>query len=209
MNQLYTLKSKSNSFAWFVIFLMLSFVSFKGKTQVLLQNNFDTVAAPLGTGWVNQVEAGTMPWARTATSSFSAPYTGGPYAGSGMAFYDSWNQGAPGVCWLVSPSVSTASLTPGNGLVVSFWALRHSNSANSTEMRMSVWANTSNNRTTAIPLDSVYAHNTRYPITTVNGAWVNYTYAVPASLASSPNLNFFFRANTDFWNNYFLDITFV
>ncbi len=206
MIQLYNLNARARTFSRLAVFLLLLFFSFVGKTQVLLQNNFDTIAAPLGTGWVNQVEAGTMPWARTATSSFSAPYTGGPYAGAGMAFYDSWNQGAPGVSWLISPAVATSAITPGYGLVVSFWALRHSNNiVNSTEMRMSVWVNSSNNRTTAIPLDSVYAHNTRYPITTVNGAWVNYTYAIPASMLTNPNLHFFFRANTDFWNNFFMD----
>ncbi len=205
MIQFYTLNARARAFSRLAVFLLLLFFSFVGRAQVLMQNNFDTIAAPLGTGWVNQVDAGTMQWARTTTSSFSAPYTGGPYAGSGMAFYDSYNQNVPGVCWLISPSVSTASLTPGNGLVVSFWALRHTSSANSTEMRMSVWVNTTNNRNTAVPLDSVYAHNTRYPITTVNGAWVNYTYAIPASFASSPNLHFFFRANTDFWNNFFMD----
>jgi hypothetical protein len=205
MNKRYTLNAKAKTFSKLFVFLFLLFFSFIGKAQVLIQNNFDTIAAPLGTGWVNQVEAGTMTWARATTTQFSAPYTGGPYAGSGMAWYNSYNQNVPGVCWLVSPSVSTAALTPGNGLVVSFWALRHTNSAASTEMRMSVWVNTTNNRATAVPMDSVYAHNTRYPITTANGAWVNYTYAVPAAFVSSPNLHFFFRANTDWWNDFFMD----
>ena len=189
-----------------ILVVLVSFLLFLNvKAQVLLQNNFDTALAPLGTGWVNQVESGTMSWARTTTSSFSAPYTGGPYLGSGMCFYDSWNQNVPGVSWLISPAIPTSNITSGNGVIVSFWALRHTNSTASTDMRMSVWAGTTNNRNTATPLDSVYAHNTRYPITTVNGAWVQYTYVVPSSLLAGTNLFLFFRANTDYWNNFFMD----
>ncbi len=188
------------------ILLTLVFFFGKGlKGQILLQNNFDTTSAPLGTGWVNQVESGTMPWARATASTFSAPYTGGPYSGSGMCFYDSWNQNVPGVSWLVSPAIPTSSITSGNGVIVSFWALRHSNSTTSTDMRMSVWVGNTNNRTTATLLDSVYAHITRYPVTTINGAWVQYTYTVPSSFLTGGNLFFFFRANTDYWNNFFMD----
>ena len=193
------------------ILFILVFFSGKGlKGQILLQNNFDTALAPLGTGWVNQLEAGTIPWTRvTAVTNFftpaCAPYTGGPYAGAGMAGYDSYSQIAPGVSWLVSPAIQTSSITSGNGVVVSFWALRHSYYLPTTDMRMSVWVGNTNNRNTATALDSVYAHNTRYPVTTVNGAWVQYTYVVPSSLLTSPNLFFFFRANTDYWNNFFMD----
>jgi hypothetical protein len=207
MSESYLKNFNLKGFGKFILILLtLVFLSEKGlKGQILLQNNFDTIAAPLGTGWVNQVEAGTMPWARTTTASFSAPYTGGPYAGSGMCFYDSWNQNNPGVSWLISPAIATSAITPGNGVIVSFWALRHSAYTFSTEMRMSVWAGNSNNRNAATPLDSVYAHNTRYPVTAVNGAWVQYTYVIPPSLLVGPNLFLFFRANTDYYNNFFMD----
>jgi hypothetical protein len=175
-----------------ILFTLVFFFGNGLKGQILLQNNFDTTTAPLGTGWVNQVESGTMSWARTTASTFSAPYTGGPFSGSGMCFYDSWNQNVPGVSWLVSPAIPTSSITTGNEVIVSFWALRHSNNTISTDMRMSVWVGNSNNRTTATLLDSVYAHVSRYPVTTVNGAWVQYTYTVPSSFLAGSNLFFFF-----------------
>ncbi|MFN5544759.1 MAG: hypothetical protein ACK49O_06015, partial [Bacteroidota bacterium] len=105
------------------------------RAQILVQNNFDTVAAPLGTGWTSTALAGTMQWARATTASNSAPYTGGPFAGAGMAFYDSWNQNVPGNAVLASPAIPLSSLTPGNGVVVSFRVLRHSNSTLSTDCR--------------------------------------------------------------------------
>jgi hypothetical protein len=190
-------------------FSLLSLIIILGclatHAQILLRNNFDTSSAPLGTGWVNQVQAGSMSWSRATSTNYTSPYFGGPYAGSGMCKYDSWNQNVPGVSWLISPAIATSTITSGNAVTVSFWALRHSNSSSSTEMRMSVWVGNSNNKDLVTPLDSVYAHNSRYPNTTVNGGWVKYTYNVPSTLLSGANLFFFFRANTDWWNNFFMD----
>ncbi len=196
-------KFKSKNLSIILMFILTFIWSTSAYSQIMYANNFDTVAAPTGTGTSYIATVGTLNFSRVTTSTFTTPITT-PYAGSGMAMWDAYSGSNPSAGVMTSRSIDISTVSPGNGLRLSFWFFRHTNSTQSTESRIAVRFGSTNVFGSSISVDSVYAHITRYPVVSTSG-WYQYSYDVPTSLLTNPNLFIFLSVTGDWWNNICLD----
>ncbi|MEN9699903.1 MAG: hypothetical protein RLZZ301_1101 [Bacteroidota bacterium] len=163
--------------------LVFALLSFQGSAQTLNSESFD---APqfLPTGWA---AVGTAPdWARVTT--LSAPLTGGPHSGTGMARMRLPNGStAASVTETIATPVFDLSGRGTNAAPMSFWIYRDSLVPANADS-LAIYVNTSASLTGAIEIGKVARNRSiNVPDTKASNGWYQYTFDIPLSFAGASN----------------------
>ena len=179
------------------LFFALLFALVNLNGQVVLSENFDTalnwsVAHPIGTdtnvGW-SQVATGV-------TGSSSA--TINPFAGVGMARFNSYNIDVVNSYELNSPSIALT----GGSYRVTFKMFRDSGYGTTAADKIDVFVNTVAGSTGGTNIGTVNRAIGLSPIVTADG-WYSYTFLIPGNPSGARFISFL--ATTDYGNNMFID----
>ncbi len=167
--------------------LFTTFISFCATSQILHTESFDATTF-LPTGWVT---VGTAPdWTRQTT--FTAPITGTPHSGAGMARMR-FPTGGTGT--VISEAISTPvfDLTGrGTNIVpVSFWIHRDSLMLANNDS-ISVYVNTTASLTGATLIGKVARNRSiNVPDTKPINGWYQYTFNIPSNFNAASNFVIF------------------
>ena len=175
----------------------------------IITDNFNT--APITTGgWTNPHVSGgaaTDKWKRATAataaypSSATWPTNPGPYAGSGMAWFNSYSFSTGSIADLTSPALSF-TLTASGEYRVSFWMYRGDNFGFFYD-QLNVYVSTTTSSAAGTLLGTVNLDISQSPAVSSEG-WYQYTFTVPASYSGATNY-IIFEGYSDFGYDILVD----
>lgn len=168
-----------------ITLLLLLFIAFEGNSQVIASQNFD-----LSLGWTSSVTG----WARRATGGAPAC---SPYAGSGMARYNSYDLAAGSSARLTSPAITFT----GANYRVKFKMFRDSGYPTDAD-NVKVYINTTATAGGTL-LGTVNRSKALAPVETDIDGWYSYSFDIPGTLSGVRYV--YFLGTGAYGNNIFID----
>ncbi|MEN9994753.1 MAG: hypothetical protein RL762_1410 [Bacteroidota bacterium] len=168
---------------YFNLCFALTLASFQSFGQIVQAESFDATQF-LPTGWT---AVGTAPnWARVTT--LSAPLTGGPHSGNGMARLRIPNNStAASITETISSPVFDLSGRGTNAAPMSFWIYRDSLVPANADS-IAIYVNTTASLTGATEIGKVARNRSiNTPDTQPLNGWYQYTFDIPLSFAGTTN----------------------
>jgi PKD repeat protein len=165
-----------------LLFLSTCFIQSNLNAQILHSESFDATQF-LPTGWAT---VGTAPdWARSTT--FTAPLTGGPHTGAGMARMRNPSTSATALTEAIVTPVFDLTGRGTNIAPVSFWIYRDSLVPANIDS-LGVFVNTTASLTGATKIGTVARNRSvNVPDTKATNGWYQYTFNIPAAFAGVSN----------------------
>ena len=165
-----------------LLLLSACFIQSNLNAQILHTESFDATQF-LPTGWAT---VGTAPdWARSTT--FTAPLTGGPHSGAGMARMRNPSNSTAALNEAISTPVFDLTGRGTNIVPVSFWIYRDSLVPANIDS-LGVFVNTTASLTGATKIGTVARNrNVNVPDTKATNGWYQYTFNIPAAFAGASN----------------------
>ena len=171
--------------------LAFLFISLMSNAQVLMSESFDSAL-----DWTSAHVSGTstlVGWSRVTTG---VSPTCSPFAGAGMAKFDSYDVPASNGYSLTSPAVTF----DGNPYRLTFKMYRDSGDTSSDKIR--IYINTTATSTGGTLLGTVFRATNLTPVVTSDG-WYSYTYDIPAGTTGVRYISFL--ANSAYGDNMYID----
>ena len=177
-----------------IIFLIAAMLfSFQSNAQILASQNFDTALGWTSTTVTNDSGATVAAWTRKVTGTTP---TCTPFAGAGMARFNSYNIPAPGSGRLTSPAITFA----GANYRVKFKMYRDDGYSTLAD-NVKVYYNTTATAGGTL-LGTVNRSKSLAPVAESNG-WYGYAFNVPAGTTGTGYISFL--GTSAYGNNIFID----
>ena len=177
-----------------ITLLLLFFIVFQSKAQVVASQNFDTAL-----GWTSSTvvnDAGTTISGWTRVTAGTTP-TCSPYAGAGMAKFDSYDITSGGSARLTSPAITFSGLE----YKIKFKMYRDNGYSTSTD-NVAVYINSNANLTGATLLGTVNRALGLDPIESSEG-WYSYSFNLPSATTGAKYI--ILKGTSGYGNNIFVD----